>query len=431
MIRNREYVIEKSRLRGIEDLPGVLEAETGGNILRWYISKVTDTEIYVETTLYNEEGKKVEEPFSGNIIDTVYPGKSVVLSVIPTGIGCAIGGYAADAAPATALLASCTDYLVTNPNAVNASNFIFMEDNTLYTEGFVIDLFCKGLVNLYKTYSNQVGLIIEKTGKENLEIVFNIINTVRAVHAINIEHYIVTDEPIGGRCEQGKSGAYVGRIDNPGVLFKACEYLIKKGVDAVAVTSMINDLPADNYIKHFEGKHPNPVGGAEAIISHLICKKYKIPAAHAPMTNLKELALRDNIVDARGAGEFSSTSGLACILIGLNHAPQISATNRFRIKDAVNINNLLAVVAPASALGGIPMLYAARQNIPLIAVKENETILDVTQKRLRLNHVIEVNNYAEAAGILQALKKGISISSIYRPLETLRPGEVTGGKIGK
>ncbi len=38
MIQNREYVIEKSRLRGIEDLPGVLKAETGCNILRWYIS---------------------------------------------------------------------------------------------------------------------------------------------------------------------------------------------------------------------------------------------------------------------------------------------------------------------------------------------------------------------------------------------------------
>jgi hypothetical protein len=416
MIENREFIINRTQLKRIEELPALLESKTGGNILRWYISRVTADEIHVETTLCQDENGT----FTGDISGSLYPGKSVVVSVIPTGIGCDIGGYAADAAPATALLASCTDYLITNPNAVNASNFIFMEDNVWYTEGFMIDLFCKGRVNLYKTHFNKVGLIIEKTTDDNLEVVFNIINTVRAVHGIHLENYVITEETLGGRCEQGKSGAYVGRIENPGVLFKACEELLARGVDAVAVTSNIKDLPPDNYVKHFEGKHPNPVGGAEAVISHLICKKYKIPAAHAPMINLKELNLKSNIVDARGAGEFSSVSGLACILIGLGKAPQVSMTGGAGIKDAANLNNLLAVVAPAGALGGIPMLYAAKHNIPVIAVKENKTILEVTGENLGLNNVIEVHNYAEAAGILQALRKGISIAGIYRPLETLR-----------
>ena len=176
----------------------------------------------------------------------------------------------------------------------------------------------------------------------------------------------------------------------------------------------------DNYAKHFNGEHPNPVGGAEAVISHLITGKYKIPAAHAPMINVKEMELNSGVVDARGAGEFASVSGLACVLIGLRRAPQISMTNRSRIRDAVNVNNLTAVVAPATALGGVPMLYAARYGIPVIAVKNNNTILDVTQEGLKMKNVIEVNNYPEAAGILQALRNGISISSIYRPLETLR-----------
>jgi hypothetical protein len=212
----------------------------------------------------------------------------------------------------------------------------------------------------------------------------------------------------------------VGRIDNPGVLFSACERLIRAGVSAVAVTSNIKDLPLDNYARHFQGEHPNPVGGAEAVISHLICSRYKIPAAHAPMINVKDMALTSGVVDARGAGEFASVSGLACVLIGLGHAPQVSRSNRCRVQDAINIGNLIAVVAPASALGGIPMLYASKYNIPVIAVKNNETILDVTQKKLNLKNVIEVDNYPEAAGILQALQKGICISSLYRPLETLR-----------
>ena len=316
----------------------------------------------------------------------------MVLSVIPTGMGCDIGGYAADAAPATTLLASCTDYLITNPNAVNASDFISMEENVLYTEGFTIDLFCKGEVNLYKPYANKVGLIIEKADQESLEIVYNIINAARAIYGVDIESVVVTENRIGGRCVRHKSGAYVGTLDDPSVLFKAAEYLIERGVNAIGITSNIQDLPADNYAKHFDGKHPNPIGGAEAIISHLISEKYRIPAAHAPMINIKELDLKSNIVDARGAGEFSSPSGLACILVGLSKAPQLLRNNSYRIKDVVNINNLLAIVAPAGTLGGIPMLYAQKYNIPIIAVRENKTILDVTKERLNLKNVKGIND---------------------------------------
>jgi hypothetical protein len=418
MIENRVYIIQRAELKQIEELPGVLEKRAGCNILRWYISAIKNGEIVVEATLYPEGGCF----FSGDPVGTVFPGKSVVVSLIPTGIGCDIGGYAADAAPVTALLASCTDYLITNPNAVNASNFISMDKNVLYCEGYMIDLFCKGLVNLYRPYANKLGLIIEKTGRRELEIVFNIINTVRAVHGVDIEHYVVTGDYIGGHCVQTASGAYVGKIDNPGVLFKACDYLKEKGVNAIAVTSNIKDLPTENYAKHFRGEHPNPVGGAEAVISHLVCGTYKLPCAHAPMINFKDMELGDGIVDARGAGEYLSVSGLACVLIGLSKAPQIESNGIFRnpTADVVNINNLLAVVVPAGALGGIPMFYASRYGIPVIAVKNNRTILDVTKEKLKLGNVIEVENYVEAAGIIQALRRGLSIESLYRPLKTLR-----------
>ena len=419
IIDNQEYMINRSELTCIEELPGLLEKKADGGLLRWYISKVTADRFFVEVTLCREEANSLQR--EGGIIERLYPGKQVVVSIVPTGIGCDIGGYAADAAPAAALLASCTDYLITNPNAVNASDFIRMNDNILYTEGFIIDLFCRGLANLYRPYANKLGVIIEKADKKALEVIFNIINMARAVHGIEIHDYVITDELIGGRCVQTQSGCYAGEIENPGVLFKACEALLAKGVNAIAVTSNIKDLPLDNYARHFDGQHPNPVGGAEAVLSHLVCKKYRVPAAHAPMINVKDLALSSGIVDARGAGEFASVSGLACVLIGLAQAPQLAPAKGYRCKDVVNINNLMAVIAPASALGGIPVLYAARGGIPVIAVKNNNTILDVTQEKLNLKPVIEVNNYAEAAGILQALRNGISIASIDRPLQTLRP----------
>ncbi|MCK4760986.1 MAG: DUF3326 domain-containing protein [Candidatus Aminicenantes bacterium] len=416
MISNVEFKVNRSEFNHVEELPGILSGKFGSRILRWFISKVTGNEVCVELTLSEKE----EYPFPQDRINEYYPGKSVVVSIIPTGIGCEIGGYAADAAPAGNLLASCTDYLITNPNAVNASNFISMADNVLYTEGFIIDQFCKGVLNLYQPYANKVGLIIEKSSKHELEVIFNVTNAVRAVHGVDIEHCVITDGPIGGRCERNKSGSYVGQLEDPGVLFRACDELVAKGVNAIAVASNIKDLPTENYAKHFAGKHPNPIGGAEAIISHLICAKYRIPAAHAPLSNIKEMPLENNIVDARGAGEFASESGLACVLVGLRRAPQISPQPNCRIKNIVNVDNLLAIAAPSSALGGIPTLYAHKNNIPIIAVKNNGTILDVTRDKLNLGPVVEVENYAEAAGVIQALRKGISLRSIIRPLSTLR-----------
>ncbi len=416
MIKNDEFIIKRSDLKSIDELPTVLEKEFGSRVLRWFISRLTESEIEVELTLSEKE----EYLFPKDMVNDKYPGKSVVVNIIPTGIGCDIGGYAADAAPAASLLATCCDYVVTNPNTVNASNFQNIAENVLYTEGMMIDQFCKGGINLYLPYANKVGLIVEKSSTREMETIFNVINTARAVHGVDIEHVVITGEPVGGRCVRNKSGSYVGSLADPSILFKACDELIAKGVQAIGITTNIQDLPSEEYAQHFAGLHPNPVGGAEAIISHLIGAKYKVPSAHAPLTNIKEMDLEHNVVDARGAGEFSSDSGLACVLVGLSKAPQVEFSTSRRIKDIINIHNLLAIVAPSSALGGIPMLYAQRYGIPVIAVEENKTILDVSNQYLALGNVLEVKNYAEAAGIVQALRSGISLQSIYRPLKTLR-----------
>ncbi|HSF43555.1 MAG TPA: DUF3326 domain-containing protein, partial [Thermoanaerobaculia bacterium] len=216
------------------------------------------------------------------------------------------------------------------------------------------------------------------------------------------------------------TGAFVGTVDRPQVLFDACEQLLRKGVNAIAITTNIQDLPPEEYVKHFEGEYPNPLGGVEAIISHMVVNRFQVPAAHAPMLNLKELELLHTIVDARGAGEMASVSGLACTLIGLRRAPQIDPKRGFRCADMVNVHNLLAVVSPADCLGGIPAIYAHKYGIPIVAVAENSTILGVRGPEVGIDDAIEVRSYAEAAGVLLALKRGINLESIRRPLPTLR-----------
>ncbi|NEP50815.1 MAG: DUF3326 domain-containing protein [Moorea sp. SIO3C2] len=332
-----------------------------------------------------------------------------------------MGGYAGDATPTANLLASTVDYLITNPNTVNASNFINLQKNVVYAEGHSIDLFCQGMVNFNLPYSNTIGLIIEKSEDWKIDILFNVINAIRAIYGGNIIDPVITDEPIYSRCIQNEVGAFVGTVDNPDVLFNASKELIQRGANAIAVTTNVQDLPSEMYAKHFRGEYPNPVGGVEAIISHLMMKKFQIPVAHAPLINIKDLDLVNNIVDARGAGEMASTSGLACVLVGLQKAPQIKVQPNNRIADIININNVLAVVIPATCLGGVPILQAQKYQIPVIAVRENHTILDVSQSKIQLNNVIEVNSYAEAAGIILAIKNGIHLESLSRPLVTLKP----------
>lgn len=416
MIENKQLRIGRSQVALPHGLPEMTEKVTEGRALRWYVGQITEEEVLVEATVSSEKIGEFTESVEGRF----HPGRSVAVSIIPTGVGCSIGGYAGDAAPVTRLLSSAVDYLVTNPNAVNASDFAQINDNVLYTEGYCIDLLCRGRIDLHVPYANSIGVIIEKTSDARLDIVFNVINAVRAVHGVDIQHCVVTDRPIGSRCDKNDSGAFVGTVDHPEVLSQACESLLAKGVNAIAVTTNVQDLPFDDYALHFAGQAPNPVGGVEAIISHFIVNRFRVPAAHAPMINLKELALESPVVDARGAGEFSSVSGLACVLMGLTKAPQIAPRPGTRVRDIVNLNNVVAVIAPASCLGGIPTLFAARYGIPTIAVRGNETILSVTRQDLGLENVIEVGSYAEAAGVLMALEQGIALQTIMRPLPTLR-----------
>ncbi len=415
MIVNRRHILARSAVGDMECLLTAAAEWPGGEPLRWYVSSATAEQIVIESTEYTGA---LPSPLPR---PAATPGDAdVVVSLIPTGIGCEVGGYAGDAGPATALLAAAADWLVTNPNAVNASNFVAGAPNVLYTEGSCIDAFVRGAVNLYRPRANRVGLIIEQAEPDAIEHVLNVVNTARAVHGVDIVDYVVTAEKIGSHCERNDSGAYVGSIDRPDVVLEAARGLVDRGATAIAVTTDVQDLLADDYAGHFAGKLPNPVGGAEAIISHLIVRALGVPAAHAPMINFKDFAPADRVVDARAAGEFISVSGLACVLIGLRRAPQLSArAARCRLSAGVSIEDVVAVVAPAGALGGVPVLEAVRRGIPVIAVRANATILDVDARALGLSEVIEVANYAEAAGVILALRQGISLDSLARPMVTL------------
>ena len=54
---------------------------------------------------------------------------------------------------------------------------------------------------------------------------------------------------------------------------------------------------------------------------------------------------------------------------------------------------------PYNSMGSIPVFEAAKKNIPIYAVKENKTVLDVTAEKLNIE-CISVDTYDEAFDLI-------------------------------
>lgn len=125
------------------------------------------------------------------------------------------------------------------------------------------------------------------------------------------------------------------------------------------------------------------------------------------------------LVDPRAASEVVSPGYLGSVLRGLHRAPRPIASHFFASND-LTLNDVKAVVVPYTCCGGIPVLAAQKNNILVIGVRENKTVLDVTPDKLGLNNVIVVENYLEAFGIIAAMKAGVALESVRRPIYRIK-----------
>ncbi len=392
--------------------------------LRFSVVDVSDVEIVVESTIlrFNSDHKYADRL---RTIELFEPRKKAfqcqpfgVVQTIPTGIRCEFGGFAGDACPVTNVLASAADFLVTHPNAVNASELNEMADNIFYVEGKSLDDFLLGHLALLPVLSNRIGTVVDRTGIKYVDYVINTLNAARAVKGIDCGIYTVLREELGVKIEWSETGCAVGTVLHPETILEATEFLLTKGVEAIGGVSVIHGVTKEMFSKHLHGEIPNPSGGVEAIITHLISKIFRIPTAHAPLPYYQDIKEKDTI-NPRASAEFISIPNYFCVLKGLAKAPRLVpiSTLENTAPHLLTLNNIGAIIVPASCLGGIPALAAEFSGIPLIAVKENKTVLHVTNDKMRMGNVIEVNSYLEAAGIILALRKGISLESARRPLQ--------------
>lgn len=344
------------------------------------------------------------------------PRPFIAIHVVPTGIGCSIGGFAGDAAPANKLLASCVDYLIANPNVVNAATLHNIPENMVYAEGFSIDSLCKEEILLRPRNNNRIGVVFDRAiSQDVLNVNINAINACRVVYGLEITGYILTEKPVDVEYHITEDKISSGTIKNTHSLLRACQKMIEKGAEALAVVCYFPEFEGeDNYS---EGFGVDPVGGVEAIISHLVSYELGVPCAHAPAFSFESSLPSNNIVDPRAASEYISPSFLPCVLAGLRQAPLLIKKAEAKDFD-ISIDDISLLIVPYNALGSIPLIKCLEKKIPVISIKDNRCVLDVTAAKLGVvDKIIELQSYLEACGYIMALRQGISPQALLRPIQ--------------
>lgn len=115
-------------------------------------------------------------------------------------------------------------------------------------------------------------------------------------------------------------------------------------------------------------------------------------------------------------------SFLQCILKGLHKSPRIVRDEAlFARSDVFSVEDVSCLVIPDGCLG-LPTLAALEQGIHVIAVRENRNLMRNDLERLpwRKGRFIQVENYLEAVGVMNALKAGVTQESVRRPISATK-----------
>ena len=340
--------------------------------------------------------------------------------LIPTGIGAEIGGHAGDSTAAAKVLAELCGTLVVHPNIVNASDINEMPANSLYVEGSVIARMLMGNAGLQPIRSNRVLVVLDDhKDKHFVDLAINSVSAARAIYGLNCPEIITLDPPIIMEADYSESGRAVGRVRNLDHCLGVLED-IRDDFDAIAFSSVIR-VPFDYHLGYFqsEGAMINPWGGVEAMLTHAMSSIFDVPTAHSPMfENQKVENLEAGVVDPRMSAEAVSVSFLQCILKGLHKSPKIITNEAEIIRPEVfSVEDVSCLVIPDGCLG-IPTIAALKQGITVIAVRENANLMknDLSRLPWRNDQFFVVDNYLEAAGLMAALKAGVTLESVRRPL---------------
>ena len=224
-----------------------------------------------------------------------------------------MGGYAGDGLPIAKAIAASCDRLITHPNVMNGAQLYWSMSNTLYVEGYGLDRFAAGVWGLQPVRRNRIGMIFDRSIPTDLRIRhLQAADAARATLGLDLTDYVVTDMPLGVKLRTAASGASWGTIQQPDSLLRAADKLISAAkAEAIAVIARFPDDPGAEILKDYRhGIGVDPLAGAEAVISHLIVRTFKVPCAHAPA--LSPIPI-DPDISPRSAAEELGYTFLPCV----------------------------------------------------------------------------------------------------------------------
>ncbi len=359
-----------------------------------------------------------------------------VMLIVPTGIGASIGGYAGDALPTARAISQVCDRLITHPNVMNGAQLYWNLPNVLYTEGYALDQFAAGNWNLRPVHSNKIGLLIDcGTEPDLITRHLQAADAARATLGLTLTDYVLTDEPLNVSLKRADSGATWGTIGNPDSLLRAAEKLIHQaGATAIAVIARFpDDVGSEALSNYRQGHGVDPLAGAEAVISHLIVRQFKIPCAHAPALSPLEL---DPSISPKSAAEELGHTFLPCVLVGLSRAPQfveqfvdkVDLSGNLQLRNNqtqpqtqstdIHRDQVNALILPESACGGSALLHLSQTSTQIITVRENTSRMQVSPADLGIN-ALSVQSYLEAIGTLVALRHGINPAALSPKIDPI------------
>ena len=317
-----------------------------------------------------------------------------VVMIIPTGIGCKIGGHAGDATPVAKLLASVCDELIVHPNVVNAADLNEMPVNSLYVEGSMLDAFLRNEITLRRVKSNRILLVA------NEPIPYETTNAANAAY-----HSAGLDVEVGALTTPLKMQGFINADGKADGAITGHEELVARvkdwKFDALAIHTPI-DVDKENGEHYCRFGGTNPWGGVEAKLSRFVAQRLRCPVAHAPISS--DASKHWGFVSQpRVAAEMISYSNVFSVLKGLHRAPRCGGS---LVRSQVD-----CLVSPDRCWGP-PHNACQDAGIPIIFVRENTPAVRAIIPPSSSRRYVYVNNYWEAAGYVAALRNGIMPNSV-------------------
>ena len=398
------------------------------NIIKLNLVKSTKHKLYFNVVCVDGLNSIINKPFISqfNIQHSTFDIRhstfaNICCLIIPTGIGASFGGYAGDANPIAKVLADTNKYLLTHPNVVNGAVLSDVPNNLIYLEGYFMDQFLLGNINIIPTKQNKIGVIFDRgINEKRLEYEINVLNALKSFYGCHIEGYSITKKPLTIEANINEYGFSSGNVKNLEYVIEIAQRFKSLGITAIAICTAIPDLELNK--SYIAGSGIDPIGGIESIISRSASASCGLVCAHAPILVRADLCVYPNIEDidyknisSVSASEYIAQTFLPSVISGLRFAPTIK-DQKSKIENCFSYLDLNKVIIPYNAFGspGVLALSEIFENITLI--KENKTSLSVDPNHLNIKFNV-CSSYIEMISEEKIRELGIDPNIFKRPVE--------------